>query len=289
MERQRIAVLDATGAHGRRLIGALLNDPLRRFAVRALIPRRDVQAAQALVRAGAEVRPADPDDAASLARAFAGVYGVYAAAGSGPALERARNVAFAADTADVRHLVWSTPEPDGVSVVFGERRLAATVLHTAREWEGLVDGALRRGRRGELALRLPIGARALAGIAAEDVGACAFGVFAWGQITEVESVVGRTIGVAAECLTGAEMARALANALGEPVRHAPTMAVARSRPASGEGDHGRAQHLDSLGEDACVAARSLHGDLTGFAAWASLHRDRLASATRRSAPAAVAA
>lgn len=285
MERHRIAVLDATGAAERGLIRALLDDPFQRFAVRALLSGGELDAAQALVRAGAEVRVADPEDTASLVRAFAGAYGVYASAGSGAALARARNLAFAADAADVRHVVWSTPAPDGVTAVFGERRLAATVLHTACEWGRLVAAALRRGRRGELSLHLPTGAHGIAGIAAEDIGACACGVFALGRITEVDSVVGRTIGIAAESLTAAELARVLGNVLDERVRNAP----AESRSVLGAGDRRAAETRDALGADACVAARALHAGLIGFTAWAAMSADRIADGVRPSAAAAAAA
>lgn len=54
----------------------------------------------------------------------------------------------------------------------------------------------------------------LPGIAAEDIGRCAYGVFKRGQ-----GMIGRAVGIAGEHLSGAQMAAALTRALGEKVRH----------------------------------------------------------------------
>ena len=61
--------------------------------------------------------------------------------------------------------------------------------------------------------------RKMPGIAAADIGACAYGVIARGG-----EFAGRTVGIAGEHLSGAEMAEQLGRALGEPVRHvSPTI------------------------------------------------------------------
>src|SRR5204863_2289787 len=52
----------------------------------------------------------------------------------------------------------------------------------------------------------------LPGIAVEDIGRCAYGIFKRGT-----ALVGNTVGVAGEHLTGAQMAAALAVAFGQPV------------------------------------------------------------------------
>src|SRR5205823_10747233 len=70
----------------------------------------------------------------------------------------------------------------------------------------------RRGTDGALVLALPLGGGKLPGIAAEDIGRCAFGVFRGGQ-----SFVGRRIGVAGEILSGPEMASAFSRHLSEQV------------------------------------------------------------------------
>ena len=177
MMRPLIAVLDAAGTTGEGVVRALLSDPAQRFAVRALIGPREEASARALVRAGAQVRKADIDDEASLARAFAGAYGVFAAAdiaahlSPGREAAQTRNVARAARVAGVRHVAWSTTDDAGMDpgAFFLEQRLAATILQTPR------------GRD------LPIGS-----------GARVLDVFALGLITEVDTVIGHTVRIAGE-------------------------------------------------------------------------------------------
>ena len=72
----------------------------------------------------------------------------------------------------------------------------------------------QRGTDGRLVFVLPMGDRPMPGIAAADIGACAAGVFRQGA-----SMIGHTIGIAGEHLTGAEMASALSRVLHEPVTH----------------------------------------------------------------------
>ena len=72
-----ITVFGATGAQGGGLARAILADPERRFAVRAITRRPDSPAARALAAAGAEVVAADLDDRASLARAVDGAHGAF--------------------------------------------------------------------------------------------------------------------------------------------------------------------------------------------------------------------
>jgi len=64
-----------------------------------------------------------------------------------------------------------------------------------------------------LAITLPMGSARLSGIAAEDIGRCAYGIFRRG-----EEMIGRTVGIAGGHLTGEEMAKAMTRALGEEVR-----------------------------------------------------------------------
>ena len=59
-----------------------------------------------------------------------------------------------------------------------------------------------------------MGDKKLPGIAAEDIGRCAYGIFKAGA-----DYIGRTVAIAGEHLTGAEMAAALTRALGREVRY----------------------------------------------------------------------
>ena len=70
------------------------------------------------------------------------------------------------------------------------------------------DGS-KKGPDGKLALTLPMGDKKLPGIAAEDIGRCAYGIF-----KERSQFIGKTVGIAGGHLTGAEMAAAFSKALG---------------------------------------------------------------------------
>lgn len=72
-----ITVIGATGQQGGGLVRAILRDPERRFAVRAVTRDPHSERARALARIGAELVAADLDDPASLERAFDGAYGAF--------------------------------------------------------------------------------------------------------------------------------------------------------------------------------------------------------------------
>ena len=59
----------------------------------------------------------------------------------------------------------------------------------------------QEGPDGKLAITLPTGDKKLPGIAAEDIGKCAYGIFKNGP-----EFIGKTVGIAGEQLTGAQMA-----------------------------------------------------------------------------------
>ena len=77
MSKPVITVFGATGAQGGGLARALLADPGRHFAVRAVTRKPDGAAAVELKRAGAEVVLADLDDGCSVRRAMEGAYGAF--------------------------------------------------------------------------------------------------------------------------------------------------------------------------------------------------------------------
>jgi uncharacterized protein YbjT (DUF2867 family) len=242
-----IAVIGATGAQGGGLVRAILADPARRFAVRAITRKPHGDAARALVARGAEVVAGDLDDATSLARALEGAHGVFAVTNYWEhfsperELAQAHNIARAAKSADIAHVIWSTLEDTRLEVPLDDPRmptlmghykvphfdakgqadalfadLPTTFLRTSFYWDNLIHFGMgpRRDAAGRLVFVLPMGERPLPGIAAADIGACAHGVFVRG-----DAMIGRHVGIAGEHLTGRQMAGALGAALGEPVRH----------------------------------------------------------------------
>lgn len=248
-EQRIIAVVGATGAQGGSLARAVLADPTRTFTVRALTRDPGGERARALAAAGAEVVRADLDDAGSLAAALRGAYGAYLVTNYWEVLSperegrQARTLAEAAARAGVRHAVWSTLEDTRDRVPlddsrmptllgrykvphfdakgeadrwFAELGVPTTYYRTSFYWENLIHFGMgpQRGDDGVLRLALPMGGARLAGIAAEDIGRCAYGIFRAGP-----RMVGETVSVAGGHLTGVEMAAGLSAALGEEVRY----------------------------------------------------------------------
>jgi uncharacterized protein YbjT (DUF2867 family) len=243
-----IAVIGATGAQGGGLVRSLLADPSGRFAVRAVTRDPASEAAKQLGQLGAEVVHADIGDQESLEQAFAGVHGAFCVTffftHFSPEKETAEagNMARAAKARDVRHVIWSTLEDtrrhvpltdDRMPTLMGNYKVPhfdakgeadalftkfgvpTTFLLTSFYWDNfLTMMAPRRGPDGELAITLPMGDKKLPGIAVEDIGKCAHGIFARG-----DELIGKRVGIAGEHLTGAQMAAGLGNAIGQPVRY----------------------------------------------------------------------
>ncbi len=244
-----IAVFGATGAQGGGLARAILSDRQRRFRLRAVTRKPDSPAARALEAQGAEIVVADLDDPAAVRRAMDGAHGAYCVTNfwehSSPEKElaQARAMAQAALDAGVAHVVWSTLEdtrefiPAGsgrmpllmgkynvphfdakgeANHAFIDRGVPTTLLYTSFYWDNLVHFGMQpqRGADGVLGFVLPMINARLPGIAAADIGECAFGIFVRGG-----ELIGKSVGIAGEHLTGAQMAEQLALALGEPVRH----------------------------------------------------------------------
>ena len=302
--RRIIAIAGATGAQGGGLARAILEDPAGGFAVRALVRNPETDAARALARAGAEVVAADVDDEASLARAFAGAHGAYCVTfywahfSPDKELAQAGSLARAARAAGVRHALWSTLEDTRRFVplesqrmptlmgrykvphfdakgeadeLFRQAGVPTTFLLTSFYWDNLVHFGMgpKPGPDGTLAITMPMGNARLPGIAAEDIGRCAYGVFKAGP-----AFVGRTVGIAGEHLTGAQMAEALGRALGRPVRYQDVPPeVYRGFGFPGADDLGNMfQFKRDFEADFCRArdvalSRSLNPRLQDFAAW----------------------
>ncbi|MGE0811817.1 MAG: NmrA/HSCARG family protein [Vicinamibacterales bacterium] len=246
-DRKVIAVVGATGAQGGGVARAILADPDGGFAVRAITRDPDSAAARALAAQGAEVVAADVDDEASLTRAFTGAYGAYCVTffWAHFSVDReqaeARHMAGAAAAAGLRHVVWSTLEDtrrfvplddDRMPTLQGKYKvphfdgkgeadqyfaqLPTTFLLASFYWDNFIHfgSGPKPGPDGALLLTLPIGQAPMAGIAAEDIGRCAYGIFKAGP-----SMAGQRIGVAGDQLTGDDMAAAMSRAMGTPVRY----------------------------------------------------------------------
>lgn len=250
-QKRMIAVVGATGAQGGGLVRAILNDSSGQFTVRALTRDPQGDKARALATGGAEVVAADLDDVASLTRAIAGCYGVFCLTNfwehSSPEKELAQATAMAqaAKAAGVQHAVWSTledtrrwvplndvrmptlmgkykvPHFDAkgeADAVFAEAGVPTTCLRTSFYWDNLIYFGMgpKKAPDGTLVFSLPMGEKKLPGIAAEDIGKCALGLFKKGR-----ELIGKTVGIAGEHLTGREMAAAMTKVFGSPVTYRP--------------------------------------------------------------------
>jgi uncharacterized protein YbjT (DUF2867 family) len=115
------------------------------------------------------------------------------------------------------HGQYKVPHFDGKGEsdkLFTAAGIPTTFLLASFYWDNFIyfGAGPKRGEDGKLALTLPIGNAKMAGIASEDIGKCAYGIFKKGT-----EMVGKRIGIAGEQLTGNEMAEGLSNALGEQV------------------------------------------------------------------------
>ena len=103
-----------------------------------------------------------------------------------------------------------------VNHVFTDAGVPTTFLHTSFYWENFIYFGMgpQRGEDGKLSVTFPLGSAKMPGIAAEDIGKGAYGIFKAG-----DEYIGKTVGVAGDHLGGADFAAAFSKALGEEVAY----------------------------------------------------------------------
>ncbi|CAN5872824.1 NmrA/HSCARG family protein [soil metagenome] len=242
-----IAVFGATGAQGGGLARAILQDKNGGFAVRAITRDPNSEKARELVAMGADVVAADIDDKQSVRQALEGAYGAYFVTffwdHFSPEKEQAqaRNMAEAAKEAGLKHVIWSTLEDTREWVPLDDDRMPTlqgkykvphfdakgeadqffrdlevptTFLRASFYWDNFIyfGSGPKKGPDGNLYLTMPLDDKKMAGIAAEDIGKCAYGIYERG-----EELIGKTVGIAGDQLTGEEIADALSKALNQKV------------------------------------------------------------------------
>ncbi len=311
-DKKIIAVVGATGAQGGGLIRAILNDKESGFTARALTRTPNSDKAKALATLGVEVVAADLDNPESVKEAFDGAYGAFCVTNfwehfsAEKEVAQARNMAQAAKQADVRHAVWSTlddtrkkvplsdnrmptlmgkykvPHFDGkgeADPLFTQAGVPTTFLLTSFYWDNMIHFGMgpKKGPDGKLAITMPMGDKKLPGIAAEDIGKCALGIFRKGK-----EYIGKTVGIAGEHLTGAQMAAAMTKALGKEVRYNNVLPeVYRSFGFPGADDLGNMfQYKRDFEQDFCGArdlkvSRSLNPALQTFDQWLAQNKGRI--------------
>jgi uncharacterized protein YbjT (DUF2867 family) len=247
-DKKIIAVVGATGTQGGGLCEAILSDRNSEFAVRAITRDPNKDKGKALAARGAEVVQADLDNVESLKKAFAGAHAVFCVTNfwehfSGEKEKaQAKNMAEAAKAAGVKHVIWSSLEdtrklmaPDDKRMPMLQEKyrvphfdakaeadayfsgLPATILVTSFYWDNLYMFGLapKKDESGTYSWTFPMGNSKLAGIAAEDIGKVAYGIFKAGP-----QYLGKTVGIVGENLTIAEMGDKLSKGLGiGPVKY----------------------------------------------------------------------
>jgi uncharacterized protein YbjT (DUF2867 family) len=311
-EKKIIAVVGATGAQGGGLVRAIMSDPSSGFSARALTRKVDSDKAKALAKLGAQVVAADLDDLESLRRAFEGAYGAFCITNfwehfsPDKEIAQAKNMAQAAKQANLQHVIWSTLEDtrkwvplsdDRMPTLMGKYKVAhfdakgeadklfteagvpTTFLLTSFYWENLIYFGVgpKKGPDGKLALTYPMGDKKLPGIAVEDIGKCALAIFKKGR-----DFIGKTVGIAGEQLTIAQMAAQLTKALGQDVRYNEVSPDAyRKFGFPGAEDMGNMfQFKRDFEEVFCGArnpaeARALTPSLQNFETWLAANKHRI--------------
>ena len=312
MSKKIITVFGATGAQGGGLVRAICSDPDSEFSARAVTRDPNSDKAKELAKLGAEVVYGDLANAESVHNALEGAYGAFFVtffwAHYSPEQEKAEAALFAkaAKEAGIKHAIWSTLEDTRELVplhddrmptlrdiykvphfdakgesnkLFTEAGVPTTFFHASFYWDNFIyfGAGPKRGENGKLALTLPIGEAKMAGIGADDIGRCAYGVF-----KNPKEYIGKNVGVAGEHLTGEQMADALGKALGEPVIYNKIpAAVYRSFGFPGADDLGNMfQIYDEFEEKMndlrdVKASKKLNPGLENFEQWLSKNAKKI--------------
>jgi uncharacterized protein YbjT (DUF2867 family) len=248
------------------------------------------------------------DDASSLVNAFRGADMAFAVTNywehlsPEKELSQASALASAAKSANLNHIIWSTledtrkwiplesdqmptllekykvPHFDAkgeANAFFTESGVPVTLMNTSFYWDNFIHFGMgpQPGPDGVLGITFPMGDKKLPGIAAVDIGKCAFGVFQNGAYR------GKTIGIAGEHVTGAEMAAGFTKALGKEVRYNDVPPeVYRSFGFPGADDLGNMfQFKRDFNDEYCAArsvelSRALNPELQSFEQWLTANK-----------------
>src|SRR6476646_9929341 len=306
-----IAVVGATGAQGGALARAILSDPSGGFSCRAITRDPNKDKAKALAAKGAEVVRADMDDVESVKKAFSGAYGAFCVTNFWEHLSaekekaQAKHLADAAKATGLKHVIWSTledtrnlmsPDDKRMPMLQGKYRvphfdgkaeadayfsgLPVTLLITSFYWDNIYAFGMapKKGDDGVYGWTFPMGDKQLAGIAAEDIGKVAYGIFKAGQ-----QYVGKTVGITGENLTIDQISEKLAKGFGIPGKYTPVEPDSyRSFGFPGADEMGnmfqvyRDFEKEVLGVRSRDVARSLNPSLQTFEQWLALNKSKIA-------------
>jgi uncharacterized protein YbjT (DUF2867 family) len=311
-DKKIIAVVGATGAQGGGVVRAILNDKKSPFLVRALTTDVNSDKAKELKKLGVEVVSANVDDQDSLERAFKGADSAYCVTfywnhmSPDREITNAVNIAKAAKAAGIKHAIWSTFEDTRKLVHLDDNRMPTlmgrfkvphfdakaeanhyftelgvptTFLLTSFYWENFISWGMepKKGPDGKYAITFPLGDKKMPGIASDDIGKCAYGIFKRGK-----EFINKTVGIAGEHLTGYQMAATLSKVLGVDIHYNDVPAdVFRKFGFPGADDAGnmfqykRDFEKEYCGNRSIEFSRSLNPDLQTFETWAVKNKNRI--------------
>ena len=229
MKNQKIiTVFGATGAQGGGLVRAILDDKDGEFKVRAVTRNAQSDKAKALKKLGAEIVAANIDDVTSIKAALKDAYGAYFVTffwehfSAEKEYQEAMNFVSAAKASNLQHVIWSTledtrnwvplddnrmptlqgkykvphfDEKGNAEKLFKEASLPTTFLRTSFYWDNFIHFGMgpQKAEDGNYYITFPMDDKKLPGMAAEDIGKCAYGIFKNGP-----KETGKTIGIARE-------------------------------------------------------------------------------------------
>jgi uncharacterized protein YbjT (DUF2867 family) len=223
-----LLITGATGRQGGAVIRHLLP---KGWKLRALTRDPGSHSARSLKDKGVEVVQGDLEDAASVARAAAGVYGIYSvqdfwAVGAKREIQQGKNVADAAKKAGVKHLVYSSvggaerntgiPHWESkweIEKYIRSLDLPVTVIRPVTFMDGYYIDQVEIGiLKGKLVD--PVRAdKPYQTIATNDIGA-----FVTLAFERPEEFMGKELEIAGSELTNAEAAQVFSRVLGKPVK-----------------------------------------------------------------------
>lgn len=313
MEQSKlITVFGATGAQGGGLVRAIVNDQNTAFHVRAVTRNVESDKAKALAQEGIEVVEADINDTASIKKALDGAYGAFFVTffwehfSAETEMQQVKNFIDAAKASNLKHVIWSTledtrnwvpleddrmptlhgnykvPHFDGKGAsdkLFEASGLPVTYLRTSFYWDNFIYFGMgpQKGPDGNYYITLPMDDKKLAGMAAEDIGKCAYGIFRKG-----DALIHKTVGVVGEKLTGNAMAEKLSNALNISVNYNNVSPETyRSFDFPGADDLGnmfqfkRDFNEDFNGIRSEALSKELNPELQDFDSWLSRYASRI--------------
>jgi len=248
-QKKVIVVFGATGAQGGGVAHAILSDKNSEFTVRAVTRNPESDKAKELAKLGAEVVTADVDDVQSLKKVLTGAYGAYFVTffwdhfSPEKEMQEVKNMAEASKSAGIKHAIWSTLEDvrkfipltdDRMPTLHGKYKVPhfdakgesdqfftdagvpTTFLLTTYYWENMIYFGMgpKRGADGKLSITFPMGDKKMAGIAAGDIGKCAYGIFKKGN-----EYIGKKVGISGDHNSCSELAALLSKAIGEEVTY----------------------------------------------------------------------